>query len=62
MLADNDPRIAGFVDLIVVYSIPSSPAAPAVLSNTMGILMSRAGTSAYIDLSWERLLTKGGEA
>ena len=35
MVLDNDPSKAGFVDLIVVYNIPSSPAAPAVLSNTM---------------------------
>lgn len=35
MLVDSDPKIAGFVDLIVVYSIPNIPAAPADLNNTM---------------------------
>lgn len=35
MLADSDPKIAGLVDLMVVYSIPNIPAAPAVLSNTI---------------------------
>jgi len=35
MFVDIVPSIPGFVDLMVVYNIPSNPAAPAVLNNTM---------------------------
>jgi len=35
ILFDNVPRKAGFVDRIVVYNIPSNPAAPAVLNKTI---------------------------